>query len=87
MLRLETDLVEPIPQIELQAEDFEIVYAPVEFTTRNLQRSLLASATLYVGYRGRRYERVHNFSNFQLFSIDTAQTVKGAAACPSELAK
>jgi len=87
VLRLETDLVAPIPQIELQVEHLEIVYAPVEFTTRNLQLWLPASATLYVGYRGHRYERVHNFSKFQLFSIDTAQTVKGPATSPSELTK
>lgn len=84
VLRLETDLVAPIPQIELQVEHLEIVYAPIEFTTRNLQLWLPASATLYVGYRGHRYERVHNFSKFQLFSIDTTQTVKGPAISPIE---
>ena len=87
MLRLEPPLVAPIPQIELQVEHLEIVYAPVEFTTRNLQLWLPTSATLYVGYRGHRYERVHNFSKFQLFSIDTAQTVKGPATSQSELTK
>jgi hypothetical protein len=76
VVRLETDLVSPIPQIELQVEHLEITYAPVEFRNRNLQLWLPDTATLYIGYRGRRYERVHTFSRFQLFWIDTGQTVK-----------
>ncbi|HXY10801.1 MAG TPA: hypothetical protein VEI52_23415 [Terriglobales bacterium] len=80
VLRMETDLVAPIPQIELEVEHLEIVYAPVEFKRRNLQLWLPESAALYMGYRGHRYERVHNFSRFQLFWIDTEQTVRDPTA-------
>jgi hypothetical protein len=79
VLRMETDLVTPIPKIDLQVEHMEIAYAPVEFKKRNLQLWLPESAALYIGYRGHRYERMHNFSHFQLFWIDTQQTVKDAA--------
>jgi hypothetical protein len=27
-------------------------------------------------YRGHRYQRVHNFSQFQLFSVDATQAIK-----------
>ena len=82
VLRLETDLVAPIPQIQLQVEHLEIAYAPVDFKKRNVQLWLPESATLYIGYHGKRYQRVHNFSRFQLFWIDTEQTVKDPTADP-----
>jgi hypothetical protein len=86
VLRLETDLVAPIPQIELQVEHLEITYAPVEFKKRNLQLWLPESATLYIGYRGQRYERVHSYNRFQLFWIDTEQTVKDPTGTPRKAA-
>ena len=82
VLRLETDLVAPIPEIELQLEHLEIAYAPVDFKHRNLQLWLPESATLYIGYHGRRYERVHSFSRFQLFWVDSGQTVKDPTPSP-----
>ena len=82
VLRLETDLVAPIPQIQLQVEHLEIAYAPVEFKKRNLQLWLPESATLYIGYHGKRYQRVHSFSRFQLFWIDTEQIVKDPSTDP-----
>jgi hypothetical protein len=48
----------------------------VEFPKRHLQLWLPESASLYIGYRGRRYERVHKFSQFQLFWVDSEQAVK-----------
>jgi hypothetical protein len=82
VLRLETDLVAPIPEIELQLEHLEIAYAPVDFKHRNLQLWLPESATLYIGYHGRRYERVHSFSRFQLFWVESGQTVKDPTPSP-----
>jgi tetratricopeptide (TPR) repeat protein len=76
VLRIETDLVSPIPQIDLQTEHLVIVYAPVEFQKGHVRLWLPASASLYLTYRGHRYERVHNFSQFQLFSVDAAQAIK-----------
>jgi hypothetical protein len=86
VLRMETDLVSPMPQIDLQMDHLAIDYAPVEFQKPHLQLWLPQSASLYVGYRGRRYERVHKFSQFQLFWVDSEQAVKepasGKAALP-----
>lgn len=80
VLRLETDLVAAIQPIQLQLEHLEITYAPVEFQKKKITLWLPESATLYIGYRGRRYRRVHTFSRFQLFSVDTGQGVKEPAA-------
>jgi hypothetical protein len=76
ILRIETDLVSPVPQIDLRLEHLAITYAPVEFQKRHLQLWLPESASLFIEYRGHRYERRHDFSDFQLFWIDTEQTIK-----------
>jgi hypothetical protein len=76
VLRMQTDLVAPIPKIDLQVEHLEIAYAPVDFPKRKVQLWLPESATLYISYHGHRYERLHQFSRFQLFSVDTSESVK-----------
>jgi len=76
VLRIETDLVAPLPAIDLQRDHLTIAYAPVAFEKRHVRLWLPESASLYVGYRGRRYERKHSFGQFQLFSVDTGETVK-----------
>jgi tetratricopeptide (TPR) repeat protein len=76
VLRIETDLVGPIEQINLQREHRVIVYAPVEFPSRHIRLWLPESSSLYITYRGRRYERVHNLSDFQLFSVEATEAVK-----------
>jgi hypothetical protein len=76
VLRIETDLVSSIPQIDLQMEHLVIVYAPIDFQKSHVRLWLPASASLYLSYRGHRYERVHNFSQFQLFSVDAARVIK-----------
>jgi hypothetical protein len=76
MLRLQTDLIAPIPQIDLQVEHLDIAYAPVEFRKLNLQLWLPKQAALYIGYHGHRYERVHSFSAFQLCNVETQESVK-----------
>jgi hypothetical protein len=81
VLRIETDLVSPIPQIDLQMEHLVIIYAPVEFQKGHVRLWLPASVSLYLTYRGHRYERVHNFSQFQLFSV---QAIKEPIASKDE---
>lgn len=87
VLQLETDLVSPLPQIALQMEHMKITYAPVEFKKRHLNLWLPDNATMYIAYRGHRYERIHNFSQFQLFWIDTEQMVKDPVAGPAQASK
>jgi len=82
ILQLETDLVAPIPQIRLQLEHLEIAYAPVEFDKRKLTVWLPERASMQIDYRGRRYQRVHNFNNFHLFLVVTQETVKAPSPGP-----
>ena len=80
VVRMETDLASPISGIGLDLEHLVIGYAPVEFRNHTVRLWLPESASLYIAYRGRRYEREHRFSHFQLFSVDSAEAVKEPAA-------
>jgi hypothetical protein len=79
VIQIETDLVNPVEEIKLQREHQVITYAPVEFSNRHIQLWLPESSSLYIAYRGRRYERIHTFSDFQLFWVDSAQADKQPA--------
>jgi len=76
VLRLETDLVSPIPQIDLQLEHLIVGYAPVEFPKHHVRLWLPESTSIYVAYRGHRYQRLHTFSQFQLFSVGSDEAIK-----------
>jgi hypothetical protein len=82
VLRMETDLVSPIPQIGVNLEHLVINYAPVEFNSRSVRLWVPASTALYVAYRGHRYERLHTFNNFHLFSVDSDQQFKEPQKAP-----
>lgn len=76
LLRLERDLMAPVPEIKLQFEHSDIVYAPVEFKNHRFSLWLPKNASMDIGYRGHHYHRVHSFSHFELFLVDTEERVK-----------
>jgi tetratricopeptide (TPR) repeat protein len=82
VLRIETDLASPIPQIGFNLEHLVINYAHIEFKSRSVRLCVPESATLYIAYRGHRYERVHTFDHFHLFSVDSDQAIKEPATPP-----
>ncbi len=76
-LRIETDLIQPIPEIELLREHLAVTYRPVHFQQQNEDLWLQQSAEVFMDFHGHRYRRVHTFSNFLLFAVDV--TSKDAA--------
>ncbi len=70
IVRLETDLREPHPQLKLDAEHLVMEYGPVKFKSRNEELWLPSSADLYAVIRGHRFHRRHAFTNYILFSVD-----------------
>lgn len=75
VVRVETDLAEPVPKIRLESEHLAIEYHPVEFTQHKMQLWLPSSADLYSLFRGRRTYRRHSFRDYLLFSVDVQQTI------------
>jgi tetratricopeptide (TPR) repeat protein len=83
LLRLETDLVAPLPQIRLLVDHTIIEYGPVQFRQNNVEMWLPRSAEVYFDWKGHRMHRRHTFNNYLLFSIDDKQNIsapKGAQA-------
>ncbi len=75
VLHLETDLLEPVPEIHLLSEHLAIEYRPVRFQKQKLELWLPQSADLYMDLVSLRYYRRHSFSDFQLFSVDATQQI------------
>ncbi len=76
VVRLETELKQPIPEIGLLAEHIGIDYVPVRFRSERSEIWLPHEADMYVEMKMRRYYRRHTFSDFKIFSVDTAQSVE-----------
>ena len=75
IVRLETDLIDPLPQIRLVADHAAIEYGPVHFQSRNLDMWLPQNAEVHYDWRGRRSHRRHSFRNYLLFSVDDNQRI------------
>jgi len=80
VVRLETDLVRPMPEIRLAAEHTVIEYGPVRFRERNVDMWLPQSAEVYSDWRGRRFHLRHSFTKYMLFSVDDKQTISAPKA-------
>jgi tetratricopeptide (TPR) repeat protein len=75
VLRIETDLRDPVPEIKLLAEHQSLDYGPVKFKDRDVQLWLPADTDIYFNYKGRRVHRRHSFSDFLLFSVEDKQKI------------
>jgi hypothetical protein len=75
IMHLETNLVKGVPLIELRSNAVSVDYAPVAFSSLNLQLWLPKSAVAYTDYGKRRTIIEHTFSDFQLFSVQAQQVV------------
>ncbi len=72
VLRMETDLVQPVKPIQLELEHLIIEYGPVDFKTRSARLWLPLSAKLYRMSKGKRQFTEHNFSDYMIFSVDAS---------------
>jgi len=85
ILRVESDLVRPLPNIQLLTEHQTVEYGPVAFPEKHTQLWLPKSVELYADFHRQRYVRRHSFDHFMLFSVDTIEkpgTPHGGAAAP-----
>jgi tetratricopeptide (TPR) repeat protein len=75
IVRLETQIVAPLPEIRLVADHTAIEYGAVHFRKRNVDMWLPHTAEVFYDWRGRRIHRRHSFSNYMLFSVDDRQRI------------
>ena len=76
IVRLESQLLKPIPQIELWQQHQVIDYLGVKFQSTGQEVWLPQAAEVYVERHNKRYVRRHSFQDFRLFNVDTAQNTK-----------
>ena len=87
IVRLESDLVRPIPEIQLFSQHWTVDYGPVKFPRQNEELWLPKNAELYFDFLKHRYFRRHNFDHFMLFSVDTEEKRKEPQVEPDEETK
>jgi Flp pilus assembly protein TadD len=75
VLHLETDLREPISQIELDRDHLSIDYGPVKFDRGATSLWLPWYAEMYMQLHGKRYHHRHTLTNYALFSVDTEHQI------------
>ena len=82
IVRMETDLVAPLPEIRLFSDHVIVDYGPVHFRKGNVEMWLPQSAELYCDWKGRRMHRRLSFSHYLLFSVDEKQKIYEPKAGP-----
>ncbi len=76
LLRVETDLVKPMPEIRLDLHHLSIDYAAVKSRDGKMELWLPSGADVYCRFRGHLFRQEHSFSSFVLFGVDTQQQIK-----------
>lgn len=75
VVRLESNLERPVPEIELWEQHQIIDYTGVKFAATGEEIWLPEDAEVYVERHGKKYYRRHSFSDFRLFNVDMAQNM------------
>lgn len=83
LLRMESDVLKPVPQIRLTEEHEVIIYKPVTFKEKNVKIWLPASADLYLYFRRHLYHRIQAFTAYMLFSVSATEKIGDPPALPN----
>lgn len=75
LLRMESDVLNPVHKIRLTEEHEDIMYKPVIFRDRNVTLWLPASADLYFYFRRHLYHRTQAFKSYMLFSVSATEKI------------
>jgi hypothetical protein len=87
IVRIESELVSPMPKIQLASERQIVEYGPVPFSNKNTELWLPKSAEIYFDFRKHRYFRRHSFDHYMLFSVGAEEKRKEPPAPPNESPK
>lgn len=84
VLHLETDLREPVPDLQLSRDHLLIDYGPVQFNNGKTSLWLPWYAEMYMELRGKRYHHRHTLTNYMLFSVETQNTIAPPKNIPDQ---
>jgi tetratricopeptide (TPR) repeat protein len=84
IVRIESELIDPMPQIQLRCEQQVVEYGPIQFK-KNVGLWLPKKAEIYLDYRKHRYYRSHSYDHYLLFSVDSVDKPSAPKVPSSEL--
>jgi Flp pilus assembly protein TadD len=91
LVRVETDLREPVAALGLTRDHLTVEYGPVRFRSVDTNLWLPWSAEMFMELRGHRYHHRHSLSDYTLFEVDAnhrigkpKESVPPESAAPSE---
>jgi tetratricopeptide (TPR) repeat protein len=82
ILRMEAEIVAPVPEIHLLSEHQVVEYGPVPFPRKNTTVWLPKNAQIYFDLRKHHYYRLHSFDHYMLYSVETDSKPKDPALPP-----
>jgi len=84
IMRIESELVSPMPEIQLVSEHQVVEYGPIPFAKKNTTLWLPKSAEIYFELRHHRYYRRHSFDHYMLFAVDSDEKRKEPKSIPAD---
>jgi len=84
IVRIEAEMVSPMPEILLLSEHQVVEYGPIPFEKKNTTLWLPKTAEIYVDFRKHRFYRRHSFDNYMLFSVDSEEKRKAPTSKPAD---
>jgi len=84
VMHIETDLREPVKDLELTRDHLLIDYGPVNFEHSGTTLWLPWNAEMFMELRGKRYHHTHTLRDYMLFSVDTGNTIAKPKQSPEK---
>lgn len=84
IVRIEAEMIKPMPEIQLLSEHQVVEYGPVPFVKKNTTLWLPKSAEIYFDFRKHHYYRRHSFDHYMLYSVESEEKRKEPVAPPIE---
>ena len=84
IVRIEAEMVRPMPEILLLSEHQIVDYGPVPFPRKQVSLWLPKSVEIYFDFRKHRYHRHHSFDHYMLYSVDSVEKRKEPVATPAD---
>jgi tetratricopeptide (TPR) repeat protein len=75
VLRIETDLLQPVQTLGLTRDHLLVDYGPVNFSSMNTTLWLPWSAEMHMELHGHRYHHKHYLTDYMLFEVDTSHKI------------
>jgi tetratricopeptide (TPR) repeat protein len=82
IVRIESELVNPMKPIQLLSEHQIVEYGAVPFQSHNTELWLPKTAEIYFEFRHHRYYRRHSFDHYMLFAVASEEKRKEPSAPP-----